>query len=99
MPVPYCLDYCSFVVYSEVREPDSSSSVFFFLIFFFLFHLFLAALGLHCCAQAFSSYRERGLLFIVVRGLLICGGGARALGARASVVAARGLVGSRAQAQ
>ena len=26
--VPYCLDYCSFVVYSEVRETDSSSSVF-----------------------------------------------------------------------
>ena len=26
--VPYCLDYCSFVVQSEVREPDSSSSVF-----------------------------------------------------------------------
>ena len=25
---PYCLDYCSFVVQSEVREPDSSSSVF-----------------------------------------------------------------------
>ena len=28
VPVPYCLDYCSFAVYSEVREPDSSSSVF-----------------------------------------------------------------------
>ena len=32
---------------------------------------FLAALGLRCCAQAFSSCRERGLLFVMVRGLLI----------------------------
>ena len=31
---------------------------------------FLAALGLHCCAQAFSSCVERGLLFVAVRGLL-----------------------------
>ena len=36
-----------------------------------LFILFLAALGLCCCEQAFSSCGERGLLFIVVRGLLI----------------------------
>ena len=27
VPVPYCLDDCSFVVYSEVRKVDSSSSV------------------------------------------------------------------------
>ena len=26
--VPYCFEYCSFAVYSEVREPDFSSSVF-----------------------------------------------------------------------
>ena len=38
-----------------------------FLIFFF----FLAALGLRCCARAFSSCGERGLLFVAVRGLLI----------------------------
>ena len=25
--VPYCFDYCSFVIYSEVRENNSSSSV------------------------------------------------------------------------
>ena len=61
--------------------------------------LFMAALGLRCCAWAFSS--ERGLLFVVVRGLLIavvscCG--AQALGARALVVVVRGLssCGSRA---
>ena len=40
------------------------------IILIYLF-LFLAALGLHCCAQAFSSCGERGLLFIVVCGLLI----------------------------
>ena len=37
-----------------------------------LFILFiLAALGLRCCTQAFSSCGERGLLFVVVHGLLI----------------------------
>ena len=35
------------------------------------FFFFLAVLGLRCCAWAFSSCGERGLLFIVVRGLLI----------------------------
>ena len=37
----------------------------------YLFYLFLAALGLHCCAWAFSSWGKRGLLFVAVRGLLI----------------------------
>ena len=51
--------------------------------------------------RAFSSCRERGLLFVVVRTLLIAVAsrcGARALGVRASVVVARGLssCGSRA---
>ena len=43
------------------------------IIFFknkFIF-LFLAVLGLHCCVPAFSSCGERGLLFVVVHGLLI----------------------------
>ena len=40
--------------------------------FIYLFiYLFRAALGLHCCAQAFSSCGERGLLFVAVRGFLI----------------------------
>ena len=42
---------------------------FFFLIIFFTY-LFFAALGLRCCARAFSSWGERGLLFVTVRGLL-----------------------------
>ena len=45
----------------------------FFLFFFFckFIYLFLAALGLRCCAWAFSSSGERGLLFIAMRGFLI----------------------------
>ena len=35
------------------------------------FYLFLAVLGLRCCVWAFSSCGERGLLFVVVCGLLI----------------------------
>ena len=36
-----------------------------------LIYFFLAVLGLHCCAWAFSSCGERGLLFVAVHGLLI----------------------------
>ena len=44
---------------------------FIFNIFINLFiYLFLAALGLRCCVQAFSSCGERGLLFVAVHGLL-----------------------------
>ena len=32
---------------------------------------FLAELGLRCCVRTFSSCSEWGLLFVVVRGLLI----------------------------
>ena len=55
-----------------------------FCVHFFLnlFNLFLAALGLRCCPQAFSSGGEWGLLFVAVRGLLI---------AVASLVAEHGL--------
>ena len=37
----------------------------------FIYLLFLAALGLRCCAQAFSGRGKQGLLFVVVHGLLI----------------------------
>ena len=40
----------------------------FFSINLFIY-LFLAALGLHCCAQAFSSCDEQRLLFVAVHGL------------------------------
>ena len=48
----------------------------------FIYYLFLAALGLRCCARAFSSCGEQGLLFVAVSGLLI---------AVASLVAEHGL--------
>ena len=54
----------------------------------------MAVLGLLCCARAFSSCSKRGLLFILVCGLLIAVTSrcrAWALGARASVVVAHGL--------
>ena len=54
----------------------------------------MAALGLLCCARTFSSCGERELLLVAVCGLLIAVASlccaAQALGARASVVAARG---------
>ena len=69
--------------------------LFFFFNLFILFILFLPALGLRCCARAFSSCSKRGLLFVAVRGLLIAAAspcfGAWALGAWASVAVARGL--------
>ena len=60
-------------------------------------YLFLAVLGLCCCLPAFSSCGERGLLFLVVRGLLMVVA-SLCCRARASVVVARGLssCGSRA---
>ena len=70
-------------------------SYFFYRVTDLFIYLFLAALGLRCCVRAFSSCGERGLLFVVVHRLLIvvaslcCG--AWPLGARASVVVARGL--------
>ena len=44
---------------------------FFFKVLFFLIYLFLSALGLRCCVQAFSSCGKQGLLFVTMRGLLI----------------------------
>ena len=52
-------------------------------------YLSLAAVALCCCARAFSSCGEWGLL--------CCGAGA--LGAWASVVVARGLISCGSQAQ
>ena len=47
----------------------------------------MAALGLRCCAQAFSSCCEQRLLFVAVRGLLTA---VVSLGCRARALA-RGL--------
>ena len=59
---------------------SSAHFLFYFILFFYYFfkinlflftYLFLAALGLRCCARTFSSCGERVLLFVVVHGLLI----------------------------
>ena len=54
----------------------SVSLVFWVCLFVYLFiylfiYLFWVALGRRCCAWAFSSCSERGLLFVAVRRLLI----------------------------
>ena len=80
--LPFFLDesgqmFISFVYL--LKEPAFSfiDLCYCFLHFFFkklnsfIHYLFLAALGLCCCSQAFSSCGERGLLFIAVRGLLV----------------------------
>ena len=63
-------------------------SLFFFYKFIYFIYLFLAALGLCCCAWAFSSCGECGLLFVAVRRLLI---------AVASLVVEHGLQARRLQ--
>ena len=72
----------AFPLISGIRKGCPLVTLFFKYKFIYLFILFLAALGLHCCMRPFSSCGERGLLFVVVHGLLI---------AVASLVAEHGL--------
>ena len=67
-----------------LATPHGLQDLFFFFnkFIYFTYLSFLAALGLCCCARAFSSGGELGLLFVAVRGLLI---------AVASLVAENGL--------
>ena len=86
---------------NDVTKVTSSFFLSFFLFYKFIY-LFLATLGLCCCAWAFSSCGEQGLFFIAVRGLLIAvaslavehglqAHGLRQLQHLGSVVVARGL--------
>ena len=63
--------------------------------FFVVVYLFLAMLGLHCCAQAFSACGEPGLLPSCSAQASHCGGflcrGARAPGAPAQQLRCAGL--------
>ena len=54
----------------NLRDRTAVANYFIFIIYLFIY-LFLAALGLRCCAWAFSSCGQRGLLFVAVHGLLI----------------------------
>ena len=56
--------------HTQTHNIQPTGSWFYFLNFFKLIN-FLAALGLRCCARAFSSCSERGLLFVAMRRLLI----------------------------
>ena len=55
--------------WGHTQSSDSTCFVLFCFLNKFIY-LFLAALGLCCCVRAFSSCSERGLLFVVVCGLL-----------------------------
>ena len=70
-------------------------SLLFFNSSIFNLFLFLALLGLHCCMWAFSSFHKSGLLSSCDAWASHWGGfsccRAQALGAWASVIAARGL--------
>ena len=57
------LKICSFSFFFFYKQ------IFIFNYYLFIY-LFLAVLGLHFCARAFSSCDERGPLFIAVRGPL-----------------------------
>ena len=73
------------IIICPFKHPLPCSRIYkaaFFKKIIYLIYLFLTALGLRCCVQAFSSCTEWGLLFIAVRGLLI---------AVASLVAEHGL--------
>ena len=59
----FCLSGWDLVLYASTCLA-LRSDFFFFLIFIYLF---LAVLGLHFCARAFSSCSKRGPLFITVR--------------------------------
>ena len=69
------LEKCLFM--SFALNPDSKTLTetlgvfFFFNKFIYFIYLLLAVLGLRCYARAFSSCDEQGLLFVVVRRLLI----------------------------
>ena len=64
---PKFQECCSKTFVLTISIPLYSSH--FFLLLLLLIYLFLAVLGLHCCARAFSSCSERGLLFVAVHGL------------------------------
>ena len=92
---------CAFPLYHSFQVQNFFAA--FRMQFIYLFiYLFLAVLGLRCCARAFSSCGERGLLFIAVHRLLIAVAslvgsmgsrrmGFSSCGTWASVVVARGL--------
>ena len=75
----YSLSILYILVYiCQSQSPNSSQcppafppqKISYISFFFKKNYLFLAVLGLRCCARAFSSCGEQGLLFVAVSGLL-----------------------------
>ena len=60
--------YWTFLGYTNKKL---ESILLYIYIYFIFIYLFLTALGLCCCARAFFSCSEQGLLFVAVHGLLI----------------------------
>ena len=58
----------TFYSFQSIALPPPWLNLFLGIVGFFFF---LAALHLHCCVHVFSSCSERGLLLVVVHGLLI----------------------------
>ena len=55
MPVPYCFDDCSFVVLSEVRKVDSSSSILQVMVLLHLYNKTILSGGLFFPIYSVSS--------------------------------------------
>ena len=76
------MDFLGFSIYKITSSVNRYGFTFFKIYFIYFIYLFLAALGLRCCAWDFSSCGQWGLLSVAVSGLLI---------AVASLVAEHGL--------
>ena len=70
----YCNMVDSVVIFITLYNYSTVLSIFMIpcirSLLFLKIILFLAALGLHCCAGAFLSFGEQGLLFTAVHELL-----------------------------
>ena len=85
----------SIKVLAALPTDDLWGLLFLFNVVLFIVFVFLAVLGLWCCASAFSSCGEWGLLFVVMHRLVFVGAffccGAWTLGNAVSVVMAHRL--------
>ena len=57
--------------YHSFRSISGVTLLYPFYVYIFKMYLFLVALGLHCCVQAFSSCGKQGLLFVAMCKLLV----------------------------
>ena len=66
VPVPFCFDYCSFILYSEVRKPDFSS-------LFFFFNIALAIWDLFCFHKNFKIFYSSCVKNVIgnLRGIIL----------------------------